>query len=164
MSEEYYKVIDDIFNPVRKEYKHEFYCKECANIGFFKKQTTSRLWASCPNCHDGGMNYIDSSSETMWQDDHAKIVEYLKFKNLIYSAKKQIEICMGCDLNLMNQKYNELYGEDVNDFIEFRECWNNEPPKWYEEKCTTPSSQDIYKFPAYDIEKIRRQNKVKDGK
>ena len=38
MSEEYYKVIDDIFNPVRKEYKHEFYCKECANIGSLKSK------------------------------------------------------------------------------------------------------------------------------
>ena len=99
------------------------------------------------------MNYIDSSSTTMWQDDHAKIVEYLKFKNLIYSAKKQIEICDGCDSNLLNEKYNELYGEDINDYIEFRKCFNDGRYTWYENTCTIPSSQDIYKYPAYDIEK-----------
>ena len=38
MSDEFYKVVDDIFNPVRKEYKHEFYCKECADIDSLKNK------------------------------------------------------------------------------------------------------------------------------
>ena len=158
MSNEFYKVVEDVFNPSRKEYKHEFYCKECADIGFFKKQTTRRLWASCPNCHDGGMNYIDSSSTTMWNDNHEKIVEYLKFKNLIYRAKQNIEICNGCNSNLLNIKYNELYDKDVNDFIEFRECYNDGRYAWYKNTCAEPSTKDIYKYPKYDIQTKKENN------
>ena len=155
MSNEFYKIVDNTLNPARKEYKREFYCRECADIGFFKKQTTNKLWASCPNCFDGGMNYIDSSTTTMWNDTHDKIVDYLKFINLIYSAKQNIEICDGCNLNLLNTRYKELYEKDINDFSEFRKCFNDGRYAWYKNTCATPSLKDIYKFPKYDIQAIR---------
>ena len=68
---------------------------------------------------------IHTSTTTMWNDTHDKIVDYLKFINLIYSAKQNIEICDGCNLNLLNTRYKELYEKDINDFSEFRKCFND---------------------------------------
>lgn len=133
MSQDFYDLIEDLDNPKRKEYKHEFYCYYCAEIGFFKKQTTWRLWSACPNCHDGSMNYIDSNSK-LWGNDEV-IKEYLYFINKLTKAQdkhKKNNFCFDCYRILLNEKYKELTGNDINSFE--RVCYSN---------CKTPSKDDI---------------------
>lgn len=145
MSEEYYKVMDDIFNPKRKEYKHEFYCLYCAEYGYFKKQSTSRLWASCPNCHDGSMNYLDSNSK-MWGDDE-KIKEYLIFINKLTQAQskyKEDNFCDGCNSILLHEKYEELNGKKLNDFEQY--CYAEKfkgNPNWDDVNCNRPDKDTV---------------------
>ena len=145
MSEEYYKVIDDIYNPKRKEYKHEFYCLYCAEYGYFKKQSTSRLWASCPNCHDGSMNYLDSNSK-MWGDDE-KIKEYLIFINKLAQAQskyKEDNFCNGCNSILLHEKYEELNGKKLNDFEQY--CYAEKfkgNPNWDDVNCNRPDKDTV---------------------
>tara|TARA_A100001201_G_C3965657_1_gene164053 strand:- start:95 stop:550 length:456 start_codon:yes stop_codon:yes gene_type:complete len=142
MSEEYYKVIDDIFNPKRKEYKHEFYCLYCAEYGFFKKQSTSRLWASCPNCHDGSMHYLDSNSK-LWGDDE-KIKEYLHFINKLTQAQskyKEDNFCDGCYGILLNEKYEELSPSTKESYG--RNCYADILDNWKDVKCNRPNKDTI---------------------